>query len=105
MAPEQICAARTIDHRADLYALGVVLWNLLTGESPFQERSQTSDRCGGAALAFAHLTQPPPRPSDRIKQIPKALDELVIQLMDHSPEKRPRDASAVAMALKTAASC
>jgi eukaryotic-like serine/threonine-protein kinase len=105
MAPEQICAARAIDHRADLYALGVVLWNLLTGESPYQERSETADRRSGAALAFAHLTQAPPRPSDRIKQIPKSLDELVIQLMDHCPEKRPRDASAVARALKTNASC
>ena len=105
MAPEQICAARAIDHRADLYALGVVLWNLLTGEIPYQEPSETADRRGGAALAFAHLTQPPPRPSDRVKPIPKALDELVIQLMDHCPENRPRDASAVAKALMTAASC
>jgi hypothetical protein len=51
------------------------------------------------------MTQPPPRPSDRVKNVPKALDELVVQLMDYSPEKRPRDASAVAKALKTAASC
>jgi serine/threonine-protein kinase len=105
MAPEQICAARAIDHRADLYALGVVLWNLLTGEIPYQEPRETADRRGDAALAFAHMTQPPPRPSDRVKNVPKALDELVVQLMDHSPEKRPRDASAVAKALKTAASC
>jgi eukaryotic-like serine/threonine-protein kinase len=105
MAPEQICGARAIDQRADLYALGVVLWNLLTGESPYQEPGETADRRGGAALAFAHLTQSPPRPSDRIKQIPKALDELVIQLMDHAPERRPRDASAVARALEMAAGC
>jgi eukaryotic-like serine/threonine-protein kinase len=105
MAPEQICASRGIDQRADLYALGVVLWNLLTGVSPYQEPSETADRRGGAALAFAHLTQPAPRPSNRIKDIPSALDELVVRLMDHSPENRPRDASTVARALRTAASC
>ena len=99
MAPEQICGVRAISNRIDLYSLGVVLWNLLTGENPYQEPNRSTDRRGGAALAFAHLTQPPPRPSDRMKQIPKALDELVIQLMDHAPEKRPRDAAAVARVL------
>jgi serine/threonine-protein kinase len=99
MAPEQICAASAIDNRADLYALGVVLWNLLTALSPFQEPSERADRRGSAALAFAHLTQPPPRPSARIKDVPKALDDLIVQLMDHTPQKRPRSAAAVARAL------
>lgn len=99
MAPEQICAARAIDHRADLYAFGVVLWNLLTGERPYLEPSESAERRGSAALAFVHLTQPPPRPSERIKHIPKVLDDLVIQMMDHSPQNRPRDAAAVASVL------
>jgi serine/threonine protein kinase len=99
MAPEQICGMRAISNGIDLYALGVVLWNLLTGENPYQEPSNPTERRGGAALAFIHLTQPPPRPSERIRNLPKALDDLVIQLMDHSPQKRPRDAAAVARVL------
>ncbi len=101
MAPEQICGTRAIDHRTDLYSLGVVLWNLLTGESPYQEPGESGLRRGGAALAFAHLTQPVPRPSERIQPIPEALDDLVVQLMDHAPDGRPRDAAAVASVLLT----
>ncbi len=104
MAPEQICGIRAIDHRTDLYSLGVVLWNLLTGESPYQEPSESGHRRGGAALAFAHLTQPVPRPSERIHSVPKALDDLVVQLMDHAPDARPRDAAAVASVLLTLSS-
>jgi serine/threonine-protein kinase len=100
MAPEQICAATAIDNRADLYALGVVLWNLLTALSPYQEPNESADRRGGAALAFAHLTQPRQRPSARIKDIPKALDDLIVQLMDPTPQKRPSDAAAVARVLR-----
>jgi serine/threonine protein kinase len=99
MAPEQICGMRVISNKIDLYSLGVVLWNLLTGENPYQEPNRSNERRGGAALAFIHLTQPPPRPSERIQHIPKALDDLVVQLMDHAPAKRPRDAAAVARVL------
>jgi serine/threonine-protein kinase len=105
MAPEQICGMRTMTSGIDLYALGVVFWNLLTGGNPYQEPSHAVERRGGAALAFIHLTQPPPRPSERVQNLPKALDDLVVQLMDHSPQKRPRDAAAVAKVLAAAAGC
>jgi eukaryotic-like serine/threonine-protein kinase len=99
MAPEQICGSRAMTPAIDLYALGVVLWNLLTGERPYQELSGMAQRRGGAALAFMHLTQPPPRPSTRIMHIPMALDDLVVHLMDRNPENRPGDAAAVARVL------
>jgi serine/threonine-protein kinase len=105
MAPEQICGMRTITSGIDLYALGVVFWNLLTGGNPYEEPSNTAERRGSAALSFVHLTLPPPRPSERIQNLPSALDDLVVQLMDHSPQKRPRDAAAVAKILAAAASC
>ena len=44
MAPEQICGMRTITSGIDLYALGVVLWNLLTGGNPHQEPSPSAER-------------------------------------------------------------
>jgi serine/threonine protein kinase len=99
MAPEQTCGLRAISTAIDLFALGVVLWNLLTGESPCQESSESAEMRGGAALAFTRRTQSPPRPSARIRHVPKALDDLVVQLMDHAPQKRPRTAAAVASVL------
>jgi serine/threonine-protein kinase len=105
MAPEQICGVCAIDKRADLYALGAVLWNLLTGLEPYQESHESAARRGGAALAFVQLTQPPPRPSERIEAMPQELDDLVVQLMDHVPENRPRDAMAVAKVLAGMVGC
>jgi serine/threonine protein kinase len=99
MAPEQICDTSAICHRTDLYALGVVLWHLLTGEEPFQELWESGYARSGATLAFAHLTQPPTRPSGRIQGIPAGLDNLVIQLMAKAPRERPRDATQVARVL------
>ena len=105
MAPEQICGVCAIDKRADLYALGAVLWNLLTGLEPYQESHESGARRGGAALAFVQLTQPPPRPSEKIRGIPQELDDLVVQLMDHVPQKRPSDATAVAKVLAGMVGC
>jgi eukaryotic-like serine/threonine-protein kinase len=105
MAPEQICACGAVDNRADLYALGAVLWNLLTGLEPYQESHESSARRGGAALAFVQLTQPPPRPSEKIGAIPQELDDLVVELMDHVPQKRPCDAMAVAKVLAGMVGC
>jgi serine/threonine protein kinase len=105
MAPEQICGVPEIDNRTDLYSLGGVLWTLLTGLEPYQDTNECAAKRVGAALAFVQLTQPPPRPSERIRSIPKDLDELVIQLMDQVPEKRPRDAVAVSRMLAALVSC
>src|SRR5206468_2716709 len=92
MAPEQIRGAPAISHKTDLYALGVVLYQLLTGEAPFQGPS-------AIVLAFDHLTQPPPRPSGKVPEIPEALDSLVVQLMAKAPADRPWDAVEVAHVL------
>ena len=105
MAPEQICGVAEIDNRADLYSLGVVLWKLLTGLEPFQDVGDCSVRRIGAALAFVQLTQPPPRPTERIQSIPQGLDDLVIRLMDRSPANRPDDAAAVSSMLAALVSC
>ena len=101
MAPEQICECGAVDNRTDLYALGAVLWKMLTGLEPYQESHESAARRRGAALAFVQLTQPPPRPSGRIEGIPQELDDLVVQLMDHVPDRRPRDAATVASVLST----
>lgn len=57
IAPEQIIASRAVDHRADIYALGMIAYQLLVGQHPFVGMP-------AAGLLFAHLHQPPPEPRD-----------------------------------------
>ena len=75
MSPEQITGG-TLDGRSDLYSLGVMAFEMLTGTLPFT--GATSQK-----IAAAHLTEPPPVPSERAPQlgIPPAMDAIVLKLM------------------------
>lgn len=94
MAPEQIRGTPAVSHKTDLYALGVVLYQLLTGRLAF-------DGTSALALMHAHMSAPAPRASEKVAEIPRALDDLVLQLMAKDPADRPWDAAAVAESLKT----
>ncbi len=89
MAPEQ-SLGDAVDHRADLYALGATLFELLTGRVPFAEGD----------VAMHHRHTPPPDPRDLADGIPDALAELVLRLLGKSPEERPAHAGAVAEELQ-----
>ncbi|RKH01675.1 serine/threonine protein kinase, partial [Corallococcus sp. CA053C] len=91
MAPEQIRGG-TVGPATDLYAVGVMLFQLLTGERPFQGDS--------VQLMFAHLDQSPPMPSSRVPGIPPELDTLVLHLLAKDPSLRPASAEAVREQLK-----
>jgi hypothetical protein len=93
MAPEQIRGTPEVSHKTDLYALGILLYQMLTGELPFM---------GGSAvvLMHCHMNEAPPKPSDKTAIIPVALDQLVLKLMAKSPADRPWDAAAVGMILR-----
>ncbi|HXS48174.1 MAG TPA: serine/threonine-protein kinase [Solirubrobacterales bacterium] len=80
VAPEQISAG-TVDARADVYALGCLLFKLLTGEVPFP-------RDGEAARLYAHLNDPPPAPSLYVTEVSMALDDVVIRAMSKEPDDR-----------------
>ena len=80
VAPEQISGG-AIDARADVYALGCLLFKLLTGEVPFP-------RDGEAARLYAHLNDPPPAPSLYAPEVSMALDDVVIRAMSKAPEDR-----------------
>lgn len=80
---------------ADLYALGLVLFQMLTGAMPFE----AADR---ATLLTKHQTEPAPRVSERA-QVPPALDELVNSLLAKGPMGRPVDAPAVVARLEAIA--
>ncbi|GAA0819065.1 WD40 repeat domain-containing serine/threonine protein kinase [Streptosporangium amethystogenes subsp. fukuiense] len=81
MAPEQWLGQET-DHRTDLYALGGILYTLLTGHPPFN-----SDRAEG--LMGQHLNIKPPRVRADHPDVPAALDKLIAKLLAKKPDRRP----------------
>jgi serine/threonine-protein kinase len=89
MAPEQ-AAGEAVDHRADLYAMGVTLFHLVTGSVPFREGD----------LAYHHRHTPPPDPRERVPDIPNAMAELILQLMSKDPADRPASGGDVAARLE-----
>jgi len=92
MAPEQIRGTPEVSHKTDLYALGCVFYQMLTGQPPFSGTSHV-------VLMHCHLNEPVPRPSAKVAEIPKALDDLVVQLMAKAPADRPWDAAASGVVL------
>jgi serine/threonine-protein kinase len=84
MAPEQ-ATGENVDHRADLYAFGVTLYELVTGTVPFREGDVT----------WHHRHTPPPDPRTTVADLPDALAELVLQLMEKQPDGRPASAAEV----------
>lgn len=84
MAPEQAAEATDVDARADVYALGCVLFECLTGRPPFVGRP--------AALLVKVLREKPPRPSAVRAELGDAFDSLMDRLLAKDREARPRDA-------------
>ncbi|MEO5817326.1 MAG: protein kinase [Gemmatimonadaceae bacterium] len=92
MAPEQGAADPTVDHRADLYALGIVAYEMLTGKTPFAGRP-------AMAMIAAHVTEEP-APIDALRTgLPPALSQLVMQLLVKDPGGRPQSAAELLAAL------
>ncbi|MES2523515.1 MAG: serine/threonine-protein kinase [Gemmatimonadota bacterium] len=92
MAPEQIAADPTVGHAADLYAFGVMAYEMLSGAPPFSDRSPQ-------AVLAAHLTERPRPLHAHRPDLPPALVTLVMQCLEKEPSARPASASALASAL------
>ncbi|CAN5545732.1 hypothetical protein BH09MYX1_BH09MYX1_16380 [soil metagenome] len=88
MAPEQV-EAGTVDERADLYALGAVLFEMMTGRLPWEGESVY-------AVAAMRLIHPPPDPRVHRPELPSAVAELVMRCMARKPQDRPSSAAEVA---------
>ncbi|HLW66859.1 MAG TPA: serine/threonine-protein kinase, partial [Gemmataceae bacterium] len=92
MSPEQCRGEINLTNKSDLYSLGVVMFELLTGHKPFVAESPVE-------MFMKHVNEPPPRPSRFVPDIPIWLDTLIIQLMEKEPKHRPLNAEMVANAL------
>lgn len=88
MSPEQIVGAENISGKADLYSLGCVLFELLTGQKPFQGNNF-------AVLFEQHLHKVPPQVNDFVTDCPPALSNVIRRLLAKAPEERPFNARAV----------
>ncbi len=86
MAPEYI-EDYELDHRADIYGLGVMLYEMLTGELPFVGRPY--------AVLEQHVSADRPRPSAKVPEVPTWLDDLVVQMMAIEPAHRVQSAREV----------
>jgi serine/threonine protein kinase len=94
VAPEQI-EGKPPDARSDIYSLGCVLYQCLTGSRPFELDSDV-------AVLWAHMNQSVPRVTDRRPELPSGIDGVVAKAMAKAPEQRYERAGNVATAARTA---
>ncbi len=93
MAPEQAQASKDLDHRADIYSLGVILFHLITGVLPYDDESFPM-------LMVKVISYPAPRLRSVSPEIPQALDDLVDRMLAKNPALRPPSCKDVKAALQ-----
>jgi serine/threonine-protein kinase len=94
MAPEQAMGEANIDHRVDIYAVGCLAYEMLTGEAPFSGRSPQ-------ATLSAHVMETPADPREKRAAIPGALAEVVMKCLSKQPADRWQSAAEVRNQLET----
>ncbi len=92
LAPEQ-CRSGALDGRADLYALGLLMFEMIAGRHPFGEGVL-------AEMVYRHVHAPPPRLFEAVEGVPPVLSDLVRRLMAKDPADRPESAWAVRLELE-----
>jgi len=93
LSPEQVQRG-VADSRSDVYAVGIVAFEMLTGEKPFQADSPIQ-------IAYMHVNQEIPSLRTKRKDVPENLDELILQATNRDPDKRPRTAGEFLKALES----
>ncbi len=93
MAPEQATADPSTDHRADLYAVGVMAYELLAGTPPFTGSTQQ--------IITAHITTPAPPVQSKRADVPAALAALIARALAKDPAARPQSAQEMLQTLET----
>ncbi|MBX3247751.1 MAG: serine/threonine protein kinase, partial [Myxococcales bacterium] len=95
MAPEQSRSSDIVDHRTDLYSMGVVLYELLTGRLPFDAKSLYE-------LVVKHVTETPPDPRTLRADLPDPVAELLLRCLQKAPDARPQTADELSRAWREA---
>ncbi|MGE5342572.1 MAG: protein kinase domain-containing protein [Candidatus Omnitrophota bacterium] len=99
ISPEQTGRMnRPIDHRTDLYSLGVAFYELLTGKLPF-------DNDNSMEIVYAHLAQAPDPPHTVNEKVPSVLSRIILKLMAKNPEERYQSAVGLIRDLERAIQC
>ena len=96
MAPEQAAGDPSTDHRADLYAFGVLAYELLAGRPPFTGRPPSE-------ILAAHIAEAPPAIETLRSDVPPALASLVMKCLEKRPEDRPQTAAQLRNAIESLA--
>jgi len=91
MAPEQV-TAKNVDLRADIYALGVVFYEMVTGRKPFQADTPM-------AVLFKHASEPLPRPTQFVPKLPKRVEQILLKALAKDPANRYQSMGEFAVAL------
>lgn len=95
MSPEQ-CRGDKIDHKTDVYSFGILAAQALTGQLPFSGESFMQ-------IMFAHVSTPPPRPSEVAPGLAPELDAPILQMLAKSPNERPDTCGAAVEGIAAAA--
>jgi eukaryotic-like serine/threonine-protein kinase len=93
MSPEQV-RGEVVDHRSDVYSVGVSLYEMVTGQRPFQSNSDVS-------IMAAHLQQTPKPPIELRPDLPEGLNDIIMTAMAKNPAERFQSADAFRTALKS----
>ena len=97
MSPEQAAGDPQVDHRADIYSLGCMAYELLTGKPPFSDRAP-------ARMLAAHISEAPVQVASLRPDVPPALDQLVMRCLEKDPALRPQSGSEIVQTLDSIAS-
>lgn len=87
LSPELVTRG-VADTRSDIYAVGIMMYEMLTGEQPFTGEQPMQ-------IAYRHANEPLPAPSSKNSKVPRELDELVLWATAKDPDQRPADARAL----------